>query len=149
MVKWKIHSHQKNISWNQCFTNLFTITLLSRMFCKKSVIGNFLNFHTVDYDTFCLDLEISKEFWLIIVFHHCRICLITDSLCMYFLQHLFLHSVEITEISAHTFLTKLRESTVHDEEVTKELISRNIFSVRENFSFFHTVFCNPIENLWI
>ena len=66
---------------------------------------------------------------------------------MYFLQHLSLHSVEITEISAHTFLTKLRESTVHDEEVTKELISRNIFSVRENFSFFHTVFCNPIENL--
>ena len=84
MVKWKIHSHQKNISWNQCFTNLFTITLLSRMFCKKSVIGNFLNFHTVDYDTFCLDLEISKEFWLIIVFHHCRICLITDSLCTFY-----------------------------------------------------------------
>ena len=118
MVKWKIHSHQKNISWNQCFTNLFTITLLSRMFCKKSVIGNFLNFHTVDYDTFCLDLEISKEFWLIIVFHHCRICLITDSLCTFY-NILFctvwkLRKFDKNFVNAFFMLKKLLKSWFHE-----------------------------------
>ena len=39
----------------------------------------------------------------------------------------------------HIFEKKFRESTVFTKEVTKELISRNIFSAGENFAFFHTV----------
>ena len=37
------------------------------------------------------------------------------------------------------FWQKFRENNVFTEEATKELVSRNIFLVRENFSFFHTV----------
>ena len=37
------------------------------------------------------------------------------------------------------FWQKFRESTVFTKEFTKELISRNIFSVRDNFAFFQTV----------
>ena len=53
-------------------------------------------------------------------------------------------SVEITEIYFHTFLTKISwkqrlYTAVYTIEVTKELISWYIFSVRVNFSSFHTV----------
>ena len=48
------------------------------------------------------------------------------------------HSVEITEISLTLSWQKIREINGFTKEVTKELIWRNIFSVRENFSFFHT-----------
>ena len=40
------------------------------------------------------------------------------------------------------FCQKLRESNesdIHTAEIIKEFISRNIFSVMENLSFFHTV----------
>ena len=47
--------------------------------------------------------------------------------------------VEITEILSHTFWQKFREINGFTKEVTKELISRNILLVRENFAFFHTV----------
>ena len=36
-------------------------------------------------------------------------------------------------------LKKIRETNIFTKEVTKNLISRNIFPVRENFLFFHTV----------
>ena len=39
---------------------------------------------------------------------------------------------------------KIRESNVYTKEVSKVLISRHIFSVRVNFSFFHTVGDNSI-----
>ena len=53
----------------------------------------------------------------------------------------FLNSYTV-RIYSHTFLKKLRESTVFAIKMNhqcKVLISRNIFSVRVNFSFFHTV----------
>ena len=37
------------------------------------------------------------------------------------------------------FWQKFRESNAFSKEVTKALISRNIFSMRVNFSFYHTV----------
>ena len=40
------------------------------------------------------------------------------------------------QFSLTHFLQKFRESNVFTKEITKELISRNFFSVRENFSFF-------------
>ena len=40
-------------------------------------------------------------------------------------------------------------SNVYTEEVTKELISRNIFSVRVNFSFFHTVHTKELGKGWM
>ena len=43
------------------------------------------------------------------------------------------------KFSLTLFCQKFRESNSFTREVTKELISRNIFSVRENFSCFHTV----------
>ena len=52
------------------------------------------------------------------------------------------HSVEITEIYSHTFCQKFRESNVFRiprKEITKVAILRNNFSVRVNYSFFHTV----------
>ena len=49
------------------------------------------------------------------------------------------HSVEITEIYFHIFWQKFRELNVFSKAITKELISRNIFSFKENFSIFHTV----------
>ena len=42
-------------------------------------------------------------------------------------------------ILSHAFLEKFRESNGFTKQVTEELIWRNIFSVRENFSFSHTV----------
>ena len=45
------------------------------------------------------------------------------------------------------FWQKFRETNIFTKEVTKELISRNIFSVRENFLFFHTVHCGNYGNL--
>ena len=41
---------------------------------------------------------------------------------------------------SHFFERKFRESNIFTKEGTKVLISRNIFSMRVNFSFFHTVF---------
>ena len=50
------------------------------------------------------------------------------------------HSLEITEIYSRTFVTKkFRENNVFTREVTKGMISRNIFWLRVNFSFLHTV----------
>ena len=46
---------------------------------------------------------------------------------------------KLWKFSLALFLKKFHESNGFTIEVTKELISRNIFSVRENFSFFHTV----------
>ena len=43
--------------------------------------------------------------------------------------------MEIPEIILHAFLQKFRENNDFSKEVTKELISRNIFSVREMESF--------------
>ena len=44
------------------------------------------------------------------------------------IAELLIHSVEITEIYFHTFVSqKFRESNVFTTEVTKELISRNSF----------------------
>ena len=40
---------------------------------------------------------------------------------------------------------KFRESNVFTKEITKELIWRNIFLVRLNLSFFHTVGCDKCE----
>ena len=55
---------------------------------------------------------------------------------------LLVHSVEITEIYSHTFLAKISWTQCFTKEVTKELIWQNIFLVRVNFSFFHTVYCS-------
>ena len=55
------------------------------------------------------------------------------------------NSVEIMEIPSQAFSQKFRESNIFTNQVTKELISQNIFSVRENFSFFHTV---PQHTVW-
>ena len=54
---------------------------------------------------------------------------------------LSVHSVrvEITEILYHTFWQKFRENNVFTKEITKEFISRNIFSVREDLRNFHAV----------
>ena len=49
------------------------------------------------------------------------------------------HSVEITEIYSHTYLSKFRENIIFIKEITEELIWQNNFSVRVNFAFFHTV----------
>ena len=46
--------------------------------------------------------------------------------------------VEITEIYSHTFLAKISWNQ-HMKLLCKELISRNFFLVRENFSFFYTL----------
>ena len=42
---------------------------------------------------------------------------------------MYVYSVEITEICSHLFNKKIRESSDFTKEVTKELISRNIFSL--------------------
>lgn len=39
------------------------------------------------------------------------------------------------------FLAKFRENNVLTKRITRELIWRNIFLIRENFSFFHTASC--------
>ena len=50
------------------------------------------------------------------------------------------HSVEITlRFSLTHFWQKSRESNGFTKEITKELIWRNIFFMRLNFQFFHTV----------
>ena len=46
---------------------------------------------------------------------------------------------KLRKFSLTLFWQNFRESNVFTKENTKELISRNFFSVRENFSFFHTV----------
>ena len=46
--------------------------------------------------------------------------------------------MEITEIFSDAFLTKISWKQRFHKEVTKELISREKISVRENFAFFHT-----------
>ena len=45
------------------------------------------------------------------------------------------------------FWQKFHESNVFTKEITKELIWRNIFSVRVNFSFFHTVHTHLVNEL--
>ena len=46
--------------------------------------------------------------------------------------------VKLWKFSLTLFWQKFRETNVFTNEVTRELISRNIFSVRNNFLFFHT-----------
>ena len=53
------------------------------------------------------------------------------------------HSGEVMEIYFYAFAKKFRESNLFTENVTKDLISRNIFSMKVNFLFFHTVWCVP------
>ena len=54
------------------------------------------------------------------------------------------NSVEITEIYSRILLIK---ATFFTKEVTKELVSRNILSLRVNFMFFHTVTHPPKDIL--
>ena len=46
------------------------------------------------------------------------------------------------------FCQKFRESNGFTKEITKELIWRNIFLVRLNFSFFHTVHCRQKQEIY-
>ena len=46
---------------------------------------------------------------------------------------------KLRKFSLTFFWQKFRETNGFTKEITKELISRNIFSVRENFRNFHTV----------
>ena len=46
---------------------------------------------------------------------------------------------KLRKFSLTQFSQKFRESNVFTKEYTRELISRNISYVRENFLFFHTV----------
>ena len=46
---------------------------------------------------------------------------------------------KLLQFSLTHFWQKFREINVFTKEITKELIRRNIFLVRPNFSFFHTV----------
>ena len=48
---------------------------------------------------------------------------------------------------SHFYGKNFRESNVFpiEETLEKKLFSRNVFSVRVNFSFFHTVHCNCVE----
>ena len=46
---------------------------------------------------------------------------------------------KLQKFSLTLFWKKFRESNVFTIEVAKELFSRKVFSVRENFSFFHSV----------
>ena len=59
-----------------------------------------------------------------------------------------IQSVDITEILSR-FWQKFRESNVFTKEVSKKLISRKKMSVRENFSFFHTVVRKIAENFFV
>ena len=47
--KREILSHQKNISWNQLFSNYFSKNVAFTEFSKKSARVNFCNFHTVEW----------------------------------------------------------------------------------------------------
>ena len=55
------------------------------------------------------------------------------------LQEHILKKYCVSDCNTVRKLQKFRESIVFTQEITKELISRNIFLVRENFAFFHTV----------
>ena len=57
------------------------------------------------------------------------------------------HRVYITETYHHIFWQKFRESNVFTKEITKGLICRNIFLVRPNFLFFHTVLCAHLSSI--
>ena len=50
--KWKILSHQKNISWNQLFSNFFSKTIGFTKFLSKKCDREFSSFHTVQCITY-------------------------------------------------------------------------------------------------
>ena len=55
------------------------------------------------------------------------------------------HSVEIREIYPRAFFAKISsKQRICKINLLKQLISRNIFSVRVNFSFFNTVMVNQV-----
>ena len=61
--------------------------------------------------------------------------------------------IKLRKISLPLFWQKFRESNIYYTNFTIEMISRNIFSVWENFSFFHTLcdigYCNKfLKNLF-
>ena len=56
---------------------------------------------------------------------------------------------KILKFTLTHFWQKFRESKSVTKEVTIELISRNIFSLRVNFSFFHTVVLHDASNVYV
>ena len=57
---------------------------------------------------------------------------------------------KLREFSLTLFWRKFREINGFTKQVTKELISRNILLVRENFSFYHTaLFCKNFVKLTV
>ena len=61
---------------------------------------------------------------------------------------IFYRKVTVWKLQKNTltlFWQKFHESNVLNVKVTKELVSRNILTVRVNFSFFHTVRALPFD----
>ena len=58
-------------------------------------------------------------------------------------QRLYCHTAHF-----HAILAKVRESNVFTKEITKEMIWRNIFSVRVNFWNYHTAQCDKMKHLY-
>ena len=116
------------ILWFSClhlgslYPRILKTELSQKRFHIKSVAGYLLNFHIV--------LGTFEEKW---VNHH--------------KNKSTLHSVEISEISSHTFWQKLRESNVFTKEIIKEIemIWRNIFQ-QWGYIFFYTEVSQ--KNLW-
>ena len=64
----------------------------------------------------------------------------------------FPHTVTVWKLQKFTLtpiLQKFLESNVLTKVVTKELISRKMFSMRENFMFFHTVHSHSFERSFL
>ena len=109
----------------------FVNMLLSRNFCSKTVRVNSRNFQTVIYRASGrsgFQLNLSDVFFSNFFRQNCH--------------HKWLHQHTVWKRQKFTLTLiqqNFRESNALTKVVTIELLSRNIFSVRVNFSFFHTV----------
>ena len=95
----------------------------------------------------CIEVDLTKNSWNSVTI---RVCNITSSIhsrqCENY-RTLVSHSLAVCTVlksrkfTLTLFWQKFRQSNVFTKESTKKVIWRNIFSVRINFSFFHTVVC--------
>ena len=150
--KREFYSHPKNISWNQLFSNFFSRNIAFMIFLLNVCESNF---PWIIHNCFDIKSERQKNYKICtlwnLTFHNTESISRKIWCLMQFSRYSISKECSIVtvwkwwKITLTLFPQKFRESNVFNKEVTNELISRKNFSVKVNFTFFHTAIEQPIN----
>ena len=134
LLEWKMYSHRKKFRQINCLVVSLVKMLLLRNFCQNRVRVNYRNSLLRIFGKNFVKVMVLFNNWFDEIFLWTILCTVVW---------------KVQKFSLTLLSQKFRESNSFPKEITKQLIWQFFFSVRENFSFFHTVQYGKTQNfLW-